>query len=112
MPAAATRDFNPSASVVIALKGSGSRAGEHRPIQAEVYGAWAVHASCGATILRDPFSVTHIPTGDAVLTDHKLEAARWLAEQLHARVPAFDATEGPQWLSAAPIIKEIAALCP
>jgi hypothetical protein len=112
MPAAATRDFNPSASVVIALKGSGSRAGEHRPIQAEVFGQWAVHVSSGSTLLREPYTVAHVPTGAAVRQDIKLEAARWLAEQLHARVPAFDATEGPQWLSAAPIIKEIAALCP
>ena len=108
----ATENFNPSASVVIALKGSVSRAGEHRPIQAEVHGQWAVHVTSGPSILREPYTVAHIPTGAAVLTDLKLEAARWLAEQLHARVPAFDATEGPQWLSAAPIIKEIAALCP
>lgn len=108
----ATRDFQPGTSIVIALKGTGSRAGEHRPVQAEVYGQWAVHVSSGSTLLREPYTVAHIPTGAAVLTDIKLEAARWLAEQLHARVPAFDSAEGPLWLSAAPIIKEIAALCP
>lgn len=110
MPAA-TRDFNPSASIVIALKGTGSRAGEHRPVQAEVYGQWAVHRALNATACGG-YTVSHVPSGCAALTGRTLESARWLAELLHARVPAFDATKTPEWNKAAPIIRKLVLRCP
>lgn len=103
-------DFNPGTTVAIALRGTDNRAGEHRPVHAEVVGQWAVHHSQGASY--DTCTVTHIPTGSAVSTGLKLESARWLAEQLHAHVPAFEKTEGTQWIAARPIIKRLRDQCP
>ena len=59
-------DFNPNSTIAIALKGTDNRAGEHRPVRAEVYGQWAIHVSSGNALLRDPYTVAHIPTGAAV----------------------------------------------
>ena len=104
--------FNPNASVAIALRGTDNRAGEHRTVQAEVYGAWAVHL-CGATETGvGDFSVSHALTGFAVKKGTGLIAARHLAKQLQDYAPEFESIDTPAWRVAAPIIKKLVLQCP
>ena len=99
-------DFAPYTSIVIAMQ-KDSRLAGHLTVEAEVTGQWAVHVTFGKTVLREPYSVTHIVSGACVRPDITLEAARLLAAQLHESVPAFDTTEGPAWLRAKDAIKEV-----
>jgi hypothetical protein len=95
-------DFTPSLNITMRFE-------NHPPthVQAEVLGQWAVHVTYGQAKLRDPYTVTHVPTGARVLVDIPLEEARRLAAELNERVPAFEHQMGPDWEKAAPIVKEV-----
>ncbi len=58
-------------------------------VQAEPIGQWAVHVTYGPSTLRDPYSVSHIPSGRSVKKDMPLAEARALAQRLHEHVPSF-----------------------